>query len=264
MIELKDYLFGKLNRVDCHVNLVGINSMENYTGFADDSIVMVNNALMYSDESLAKYVDELYKIRKDKHVNFHIAHIGKDANELLEICKKYPTEFIGEVKCYKHFVDNEKHEEHKVIDTSIALDKNFANIPMFVHVDLINDEAQKILEEILSLNLDRPVILCHCGINKLDDKDSAFERAITLQHKYNNLWFEISWTAWDYIGKDHRIMSRVDTDRVLLGTDFSKYTTKEVIESTLSYIDYWSKKISLRRNIIKLLRSEGQPQLNNY
>ena len=255
MIEIRDYIFSRLNRVDCHVNLVGINSKKEYPGFADGSIAMVNNDLMYSDTPLLPYIDELYQIKNDSHIDFHIALIGKDADELATICEKYPAEFIGEVKCYKHFITKEKHEEHYFSDTSIALDERFIDIPMFVHVDLINEEAQKILEDILSVNLDRPIILCHCGINKLDDKDSAFERAINLQHKYNNLWLEISWSALFYIKDDHRKMSRIDTDRVLFGTDFTKFSSPDIIHKTLKYIDYWTSTINVRRNVNKLLKN---------
>ena len=101
-------------------------------------------------------------------------------------------------------------------------------------------------------------------MNDLNDKEFAFEKAIELQHKYNNLWLEISWTAWEYIGKDHRKMSRIDTDRLLLGSDFSKFTTHKEIKYTLDCFDYWSKKINIKRNIIKLLRNAGKPQLNEY
>ena len=59
-------------------------------------------------------------------------------------------------------------------------------------------------------------------------------------------------------------MSRIDTDHILLGSDFTKFTTYDEITRTLDCLDYWSKKINVRRNITKLLRSACKEQLNNY
>ena len=59
-------------------------------------------------------------------------------------------------------------------------------------------------------------------------------------------------------------MSRIDTDNILLGSDFTKFTTCDEIARTLDCLDYWSKKINVRRNITKLLRSVGKEQLNDY
>ena len=56
-------------------------------------------------------------------------------------------------------------------------------------------------------------------------------------------------------------MSKIDTDRLLLGTDFTKYTTEEEMKRHLSYFDYWSSKMNIRRNINKLIKNPAYAQL---
>ena len=87
---------------------------------------------------------------------------------------------------------------------SIALDHVLAEngLPMFVHLDLDNDKAEEKLVEILELNPARNIILCHCGMNDIDNQYEAFDRAIRLQKEHNNLWLEISWVTLDFLYKD--------------------------------------------------------------
>ncbi len=260
MIELKDYLFSVLRRYDCHVNHYGKNAYPDYTAFSFGSIIFVDNDIKNFDKPLLPYYEQM----KNDFIHFahnYVAGVGKDAKETVEICQKFNTPFVGEVKCFKHYTDSEGID-HVYENYDIAYCEEIKNIPIFIHYDLVDDDTR--LREILEFNPDRQVILCHCGMNDMDDKEYAFENAIELQHQYNNLWLEVSWTAWDYIGKDHRIMSRIDSDRLLLGTDFSKFTTHEEIKKTLDCFDYWSQNINIKRNIIKLLRYAGKPQLNEY
>lgn len=257
MISIKDFLFNRLNRVDCHANLYGESALDKYCDIANDSIVMVDYSLRNSNTSLLKYYDELYS----NLGSYHVSGIGKDLDETLEIYKKYKPEFIGEVKCYKHFKYNGDDKEHLLSDFSIAMCDKLKDVTMFIHLDLIDDNSEENLIKILEVNENRPVILCHCGMNDIDDKDNSFERALKLQHSYNNLWFEVSWIAWDYIKDNHRIMSKIDTDRLLLGTDFTKYTTEEEMKRHLSYFDYWSSKMNIRRNINKLIKNPAYAQL---
>ncbi len=259
MIELKNYLFGILRRYDCHANLSGKNALDPYPAFSESSILFIDNDIKNLDDSLIPYADILETDRFTKQYN--ISLVGKDKNETIELFKKYDPSLIGEVKCFKHYVDSDGKE--KVYENyNIALCKEIKHLPMFIHFDLIENDLK--LREIIESNPERPVVLCHCGLNDLDDKTNAFEKAVALQHEYNNLWLEVSWVAWEYIGKDHRKMSLIDTDRLLLGTDFSKFTTQEEIAKTLELFDYWSGKINIKRNIIKLLRNAGKEQKNEY
>ena len=189
--------------------------------------------------------------------------LKKDVKEIVEICKKFDPAFISEVKCYKYYKDSEE-KEHTYENYDIALSncEEIKDLSIFIHFELIDDDSK--LREILEFNSNRPIILCHCGLNDLDDNMKVFEMALALQHAYNNLWLEVSCVVWDYIGKDHRMMSRIDTDCILLGSDFTKFTTYDEIARTLDCLDYWSKKINVRRNITKLLRSVGKEQLNDY
>lgn len=61
MIKLKDYLFSKLERVDCHVNQYGKNSYHEYSAFAFSSIHFVDNDIKNLDEPLMPYYKEMEK-----------------------------------------------------------------------------------------------------------------------------------------------------------------------------------------------------------
>jgi predicted TIM-barrel fold metal-dependent hydrolase len=111
-------------------------------------------------------------------------------------------------------------------------------------------------EEVLKLNANKKVVLCHCGINDLDNQDFAFKNAIELQHKYNNLWFEISWKAYDYIGTNNRKIAQLDTDRIVLGTDLTKYISETDYKKTMELFRYWNNQIRNQANIRKLLSND--------
>ena len=257
MIELKDYIFARLNRVDCHVLFEGKNKLEEgYPAFAEDSILFVDNDIKNKNESLIPYFDKISD-NLELGCKYHIAYIGKDLEETKWLVKHRAVEFLGEVKCFKHYTDSEGVERtHE--DFSIAMCEDFRDIAMFIHLDLIDERSVHFLKQILEMNPDRPVILCHCGMNSLDDREKAFKYAVDLQHKYNNLWLEISWSwAWDYISTDHSKMSLIDTDRLLLGTDLSKFDPTEEYQKVLHDFDYWSKKMNIRRNVNKIIQKEG-------
>ena len=257
MIELKDYIFARLNRVDCHVLFEGKNKLEEgYPVFAEDSILFVDNDIKNANEPLTSYFDKISD-NLELGCKYHIAYIGKDLEETKALVKRHTPEFIGEVKCFKHYTDSEGVERtHE--DFSVAMCEDFRDIAMFIHLDLIDERSVNFLKQILEMNPDRPVILCHCGMNSLDDREKAFKYAVDLQHKYDNLWLEISWSwAWDYIGTDHRKMSLIDTDRLLLGTDLSKFDPTEEYQKVLHNFDYWSKKMNIRRNVNKIIQKEG-------
>lgn len=251
MIEIRDYIFSKLNKIDCHVNKYGRNGLTNYSDFSSGSIIFVENGI---GKNAVDFLPYFKKIKKDKSVfdNNIISYVGKDVNETIKIYKEFNPKIIGEVKCLKHYKDLNDGKEYTYENYEIALCDEIKHLPIFIHYDLIYDDAK--LKEIIEFNPNRKVVLCHCGINEIDDPKIAFEKAIYLQHKYNNLWLEISWKALDYIGCDSMRLGKIDTDRLLLGTDFTVCDPIEKIEKRLKTFNYWYTKINLSRNITNLLK----------
>lgn len=255
MRDIKDFLFGCVTRSDSHANLFGNNILKDYPAIdTDSSIAMINSDIKHKDKSLFEYFETYCKL----HKNGPVAANGKDIEEICKVIKAYPkrTLCIGEIKCYKHYIGHTSGEQ-TYDDFKLAFDISAnpltKDLPLFVHIDLVNDNAVEGLESLLKCNDKRKVVLCHIGINGLDNPDDAFKRAVDLQHKYQNLWFELSWHALKYIDKDSRKLFQVDTDRLVLGTDLTAYDAGEEVDRTMYLFDYWNKRLNQKTNIKKLL-----------
>jgi Tat protein secretion system quality control protein TatD with DNase activity len=251
MISIRDFVFNNLKLSDSHINLFGDSIYSDYSDFDIlNSIVMCNISLDEENKSVLKTFDLF--LSKDENKQYIISANGKDIDEIKTIIEKYKNQIkcIGEIKCYKHCI-NSKGEELESEDFSIPMNLDFTDLPVFIHCDLINDRIVNTFEQVLKKNLNKKVVLCHCGINDLDNQEKSFKYAVDLQHKYNNLWFEISWKAYDYINTDNRKLSQLDTDRIVLGTDLTIYD--ENVEEILRLFKYWNNQIRNKTNIKKLL-----------
>ena len=249
MKDLKEFLFGNLYRSDCHANLFGRNTMAKYPPInVETSIAMINNDIEYKDESLFKYFETYCK----DHLKGAVAANGKDIDEIKKVIEISHQQFvcIGEIKGHKHYINQQK-EEKQYDNAELAAQACELNLPVFLHWDL-DGACDDVLETIIK-NTTSKIVLCHCGMNDIDDKEAAFKKAVELQHKYSNLWIEISWVAYSYIERDNRKLSQIDTDRLLLGTDLTNFDSKEDIDLTIANFDYWSKQLNQKRNIKNLL-----------
>jgi hypothetical protein len=233
--------------IDCHANIIGDYAPS--IQYPYGSILMIENGLINSDTSFEKFYDKLEKYKND----YIISANGKNVDEILSIVNKGYNTIIGEIKTYKCYFD-QQDELNLYEDYSISLDKTLADtlIPIMVHCDLSNMHGVKVLEEILKINTKRKVVLCHSGINDVKvDKNIIFNRAIEFQHKYNNLWLEISWKPCiDFF--DDRKLSLIDTDRLLIGSDITIYDENQKNEIYDS-IKKLSRNINLKRNIENLI-----------
>lgn len=255
MRDLKDFLFGCATRSDSHANLFGNNVLKDYPAIdIDSSIAMINSDIKHKDKSLFEYFESYCKLNKKGP----IAANGRDIEEICKVVKSYPdrAKCIGEIKCYKHYIGHTSGEQ-TYDDFKLAFDISAnpltKDLPIFVHIDLANNSAAEGLDTLLKCNNKRKVVLCHMGINALDSHTEAFKRAIDLQHKYQNLWFELSWHAFKFIDVDARKLFQVDTDRLILGTDLTAYDSKSDIDRTIGYFDYWNQRLNNRTNIKRLL-----------
>lgn len=256
MKDLKEYIFGSLNRIDCHVNLLGKNTLQKYPSFNKDSILFVNNDINNFDEKLSPYFEQMMSNEKYALSIFtnYVAVVGNNLNETIELNEKYKPRLLGEVKCFKRYNESKCNKGIFYENYDIAHCEELKNIPMFVHFDLVYDDTR--FKEILEFNPKRPIVLCHCGMNNIDDKQYAFENALELQHKYPNLWIEISWAAWDYFGKDSQKLAQLNTDKLLLGTDFTVFDSVQKVKQRIDCLNYWTSKLNMKQNIERLVNSQ--------
>ena len=268
MVPLTDFLYERTSRIDCHANLFGPNVLHDKHPYIclGKSVIMVNNSLPADGEaeSLEPYYASIVDRRKAKGWSKFdyrfVSCIGKDLEETKKIYQTDPDmfSFFGEVKCRKHYIGVKSKEEHYIEDYSIALDHVLAEngLPMFIHLDLNDDKAEEKLVEILELNPARNIILCHCGMNDIDNQYEAFDRAVKLQKEHNNLWLEISWVALDFLYKDLEKYNKMDSSRILMGTDLTDLDDKEDIDYRLKIFDFWMKKNDWYRNLLRVTGQE--------
>lgn len=212
MDNINDLLFN--NYFDCHYHGFGRYGT-NLTSVS--SLYMVDNPIKYKN-SLVKYFTKNENILN--HNLFLV--IGKDIEETKLLLNKYKNSFgIGELKVYKQYISiNNKNTIKKYSNLQFLKDVLNLNIkkPIFIHYDIDNQSIID-LEKILGDYKDRTVVLCHCGMNELFDKEQTFELVRNLQQKYANLFLDISWVALDYFLENKQKFANLDNTRLLLGSD---------------------------------------------
>ena len=225
MRSLEQHIKDMMEVWDCQVHIFGRDGIGTYpitVGKHSHFISMVDNPLKYKDEDLLPYFKEYFKDNGKHVLPGYVAAVGKDLDETKKILETWPDNFafIGEVLCYKHYKDS-KDVEHEHFDASIVAGIGDYGLPIFIHWDL-NGKHDKELESLLDTFKNTQFILCHCGINELDDPYKAFLKANYLQGKHTNLWLDISWKALEFICADkNRIPMMEIPDHVLVGTDFN-------------------------------------------
>lgn len=208
--------------MDSHVHLFNEKVMDYPYREVDGRIIMVENSIRNTDRILLPCFDNFFSLNigsKDS-----VLCIGCDREDTYNIYNKYSNKFsgFGEVKCYKHCVDV-KGNELEYFDTDIleSIFEMETNKPIFIHWDL-NGKHDDEFEEFLKNFRSTKIVLCHCGINDLDDQYDSFKKACELQAKYTNLWLSISWVALDYFYKNMTQLSFIPIpDHTIVGTDFN-------------------------------------------
>lgn len=223
---------------DCHVHAFGRDGIGDYPNVSKTSkfISMVDNPLKYKGEKLESYFDEYFK-GNGKHVlPGYVLCVGRDADETEVIYKKWHDNIagFGEIIAHKHYVDSDK-KKHTITDITILNRVAGYSLPVFVHWDLDGEDDQS-FENVLKEFPKTKFVLCHCGINELDDPYKAFLKAVKLQTKNPNLWLDISWKALDFICADmNRLPVIENLDHTLVGTDFNNSMKKFDINFTDIY-----------------------------
>lgn len=247
MKGLKEFIFNNDNIIDCHFHGFGrfgnINPNSNV-------LLMVDNPTRRS-YPLSKYFEE----NTDMLKKYPFLIIGCDFEETVNLYTKYPNCFgVGEVKVYKkYYSELESNELLEFENRDFLIDILESNIykPIFIHYDL-NKENHKWLDEILAKYPDKMIVLCHCGINEIFDKDEAFEIARDLQQKHSNLFLDISWVALKYFLENKHKLANLDNCRLLYGSDNNRFNQ-----------DYFNDMIKISKYINNKVNLEMLKELSN-
>lgn len=208
--------------MDAHVHLFNDELIEYPYENVDGKVIMVENSVKHTDRKLLPYFDNFFKHSFNSKDS--VLCVGCDRRDTYNIYKKYSDRFsgFGEVKCYKRCIDTEGNFiEHFDIENLTSIFEMGVNKPIFIHWDL-NGKHDDEFEEILKKCPTAKIVLCHCGINELDNPYNAFKKACELQTKYTNLWLSISWFALDYFADHMHQLSFIPIpDHTIVGTDFN-------------------------------------------
>lgn len=234
--------------IDCHVHSFGRGEYYTYPQEypINGCICMVENPLKYPERPLIDdfkiYISEGEVTDRKK-----LLCVGKDAVETAQIYNIYKNKISGwgEIKCYKRCKDS-KGNILKRYDTSILqsiLDMSESKLPIFIHWDLDGERD----EELYNIIKDHPAmkfVLCHCGINNLNNPEKSFQTAVRYQSSLPNLWLSISWDALGFfINKNNEVkydkLSLLpDPYRVLVGTDFNPEDNSQGISFRERYYNF--------------------------
>ena len=237
MNVLSKYIDNRDIHIDGHIHLftkdkylfdyydpksIGINT---WVGFAD---IELNDL-----ESYNGHMTEIYKNYIKKHWNSSqiLLATATTAKEAIEIYNKFPQYIkgFGEFKLYHNYRGEEVNlDKISEIRKICSFSAKHGNLPIYIHYSLINPKRFKVLNNLLRDFPTVPVVLCHCGIAvNQEDKEYAFNMALSLQHSYSNLWLDISFSGARYLYKNPLLMSNLIKERCFFGTDINVNVFKE-------------------------------------
>lgn len=207
---------------DSHTHLWGISDEVKK---AERSVRFIFNPMKTSIDAAV-----LSLRRADKKTgNDLLAGTGNTTGQLLRVMKDDRFDAIGEVIINKHYTEysGKVTAEHLVWKPELFEALLDEKRPIYIHFDLVREEAvNENLERFLQLH-DGPVVLCHCGLNResgLPYKE-AFDKFMNMQADYSNLWGEISWDCMDWImsAEENGRRGPVIAERMIAGTDLTPY-----------------------------------------
>lgn len=239
MKGLKEFIFNNDNIIDCHFH--GFGRFGNIKPNSN-VLLMVDNPTRRS-YPLSKY----FKENTNMLEKYSFLIIGCNFKETMYLYTKYPNCFgVGEVKVYKkYYSELESNTLLEFENRDFLIDILESNIykPIFIHYDL-NKENYKWLDEILAKYPDKMIVLCHCGINEIFDKDEAFEIARNLQQKHSNLFLDISWVALKYFLENKYKLANLDNCRLLYGSDNNRFN-QDYFNDMIKISKYINNKVNL-------------------
>lgn len=195
-------------------------------GFAD---IDLNDINKYNGKML-----DLYKNYIDKYYNDNqiLLATAMNVEEIISIYEAFPNiiKGFGELKMYNSYMGKDlpykKISFLKKLCSYIC--KFNLSTPIYIHYSLTNDKDVQMIGNILKAYPNVKIVLCHCGMKKNNNNDFSYYSVINLMEKYSNLYVDISCVGLYYFSKNPYKITNLDTNRVLLGTDFNiKYFEHE-------------------------------------
>lgn len=137
------------------------------------------------------------------------------------------------------------------------------HLPVYIHYTLTRKTYIQELEKLLTNYPLVPIVLCHCGMEEdenrsIDDvlcNEYIYLELLKLQKKYDNLWFDVSYTALDFMYENDGYIDNLRSDRVILGKDanpFAQYNCKWTIYEKQVKFNALYPKVNNKENIYKL------------
>lgn len=189
-------------------------------GFAD---VNFDNLSAYKD------LEKLYKnyIESDYYntETIHLCCTGTSPDQIEKVYNTYKNHIVGfgELKCYSFCHNNIKlpFQKDRLQWVKDVLDINKANLPVYIHYYITDDEHYEIMKEILEAYPNTPIILCHLGLRDLTYKSCINKYIKKLMKEYKNLYVDISYNALTYITNLDINLRGFDLSRIIGGTDIN-------------------------------------------
>lgn len=216
---------GWVPEFDSHTQLWSISDT---VDTAKRRVRMPFNPLKYNIDTAELSFRRLNSIKDRKREDL-ICGTGNTTTQLRRVVNDERFDGIGEVIINKRFItfDDGKRHERTVWRPELLEELLDEKRPIYLHFDLTdNQDMNGNLEKFMQLH-DGPVVLCHCGLNRLSNLSykEAFDKFMSLQSDYNNLWGEISWDCMDWIMSEGENARRgpVIAERMIAGTDLTPY-----------------------------------------
>ena len=185
---------------------------------------------------LSKYTEDKSEQLYNKYLpqvnkNNIILSTAPDPDQVIHIYESHKEVIkgFGELKCYDYsFATNEPKKlpfkDLKWVEE--ICNYNDMGLPVYIHYSLDEGNVGNLIH-IIEDYPHIPFIICHCGVGTRDEygfslqgtTNESFKLALNLALKYDNVYLDISYTAYDAL-KDN-LDSLQKTDKFLLGTDIN-------------------------------------------
>lgn len=166
---------------------------------------------------------------------------------------------FGELKLYDSFKDKPLNFKKISFAREVCkFSEECGCLPVYIHYELCTAREVQFLSNLLNDFPDVPVVLCHCGMNQ-NNHQYAYGVVVELMSQYSNLWVDVSWDASDWFSHNPMLLTQLDRDRVIWGSDLSpRLAAHGYISSSPSKIEvnrqFISTYLDSDTNIIKLFK----------
>lgn len=225
-------------------------------GFMDiefDNIDNYNTVKLYD-----RFIDSVYD--SNKHI---LLATATNINDIKRIYKKHSNIIrgFGELKCYDKYQDKPvNYKDISFVNEVVSFSSDCGSLPVYVHWEFNNIEDVYELENIIKQYPNVPIILCHCGMNDTNT-EFAYHESYRLSELYDNLWFDISYTALDYFASNPMRILNLPNDRIILGSDLNNkiyginHNFKEEYDEIAKKMSIIYKFIDTDKNLFKLFNN---------